>query len=81
MAVRVQGVPGKHEVSNVGEKYRVIDVESTWSQGNPGGKMNYIISTSTGIVDVNSNQISNNLKRAVAEAKKDSNLIDCMLIY
>jgi len=68
MAVRVQGVPGKHEVSNIGEKYRIIDVESTWSQGNHRGQMRYMIATDKGMIDMDSNQLSRNLRRVVADA-------------
>ena len=64
MSVRITGKVGTDAVQTTpqGEKFRIIDVEKTWSAGNDNGFMHYTVITDKGFLSTNSREFADKLR-------------------
>jgi len=62
MCVRVAGVPAETQTTIVGEKFKCIDVQNSWSAGNDLGYMAYMVMTPTGMNKTDSKVLANKFR-------------------
>ena len=67
MSIRVAGVPAEVETSPAGEKFRIIDSQSSWSAGNNGGFMSYFVASRGNMINTNSQQLAAHYKSVAAK--------------
>jgi len=67
MSIRVAGVPAEVETSQAGEKFRIIDAQSSWSAGNNRGFMSYFVMTRGDMIKTDSTQLSSHYKSVAAK--------------